>query len=443
MSGSEIESMAESMRDRSIPHWYSPEDQSLELVEGQGSWVTDREGNKYLDFLSQLYCVNAGHGNDAINEAIRQQLGRISYVSSAQRNDIRSALAKRVAEVSPVKDASVFFAVSGSEANEAALQLAREYNDAPKVLSRWRSYHGATYGASSLTGDPETRAHVERYAATTGVTKFLPPLPECFDADTPERLAEQASKHIEFVVRNEGPDSIAAILTEPIAGTSGAYTPPPGYFTRLREICDEYNILLIVDEVITGFGRCGEWFGIQTEEISPDLITFAKGVTSSYIPLGGVIASVEIAGHFQDEGISVGQTFAGNPLACAAGIAAMDEYDNGLIEHVRSTAPMLEESLLSIAEQHDVVSQVNGRGFLWGIEFQNPKTGEPFTHPWVDTADENPVQEVRKIARENGVLFGAGRPDVQVILAPPLCTNDTDIELALSVLEDAIASVFD
>ncbi|RNJ26936.1 aminotransferase family protein [Halosegnis longus] len=430
--------------DRAIPHWHSPDAETLDVTDGDGAYIQTADGEEYLDFIAQLYCVNAGHGNERINAAIRDQLDRIAYVSSSKHNDARSALAGRLAAVAPVDDASVFFSVSGSEANEAAMQLARSYQDAPKVLTRWRSYHGGTYGAASLTGDPSTRATVERYAATSGTARFMPPLPECFDADAPEALADQAADHLEWVIRNEGPDSIAALLTEPIGGTSGAYPAPPGYFERVRELCDEYDILLVADEVITGFGRCGDWFGIGTEGVRPDMITFAKGVTSAYVPLAGVVANGALSDHFREEGIAVGQTFAGHPLGCAAGLAAMDEYEDGLIDNVRELAPLLEDRLRELEAEHDAVADVHGRGFHWGVEFRDPATGEPFVDPMVENGDEdNPVAETREYAREHGVLFGGGRPDIQNIISPPLCVDESDIDRAVSVLDNAIGATFE
>lgn len=441
MSPPKRESAVSTAQSATIAHWHSPDDSPVEITDGDGSWVVADDGTEYLDFLSQLYCVNAGHGNETINRAINEQLETVAYVSSAKHNDTRAALSNRLAEVAPIDDASVYFAISGSEANEAAIKLARSYKDASKVLTRWRSYHGSTYGAASLTGDPETRSGIERYAATTGTARFLPPLPECFDAETPAELSEKAANHLEWVIRNEGPETIAAILTEPIGGTSGAYPAPPGYFKRVREICDTYDILFISDEVITGFGRCGDWFGIGTEDVEPDMITFAKGVTSAYVPLGGVIASGELGTHFREEGIDVGQTFAGHPVACAAGLAAMDEYENGLIDNVRKLAPTLETQLRDLEKKHDVVGDVHGRGFHWGVEFRDPETDEPFVHPWFDDA-ENPVAETRSYAKEHTVLFGSGRPDIQHIISPPLCADAEEIELAVSVLDDAIDSVF-
>ena len=244
------------------------------------------------------------------------------------------------------------------------------------------------------------------------------------------------------MIRNEGPDSIAAILTEPVAGTSGAYPAPPGYFERVRELCDEYDILLIADEVITGFGRCGEFFGVQTEGLEPDMITFAKGATSAYVPLAGVLASPEIADGLRGEGISTGQTFGGHPLGCAAGIAALDEYEGGLVENVRDLAPYLEDGLREIEAEHDCIGDVHGRGFLWSVEFADPSTGEPFVDPFVESDADNPVSSVRDHAREQGVLLGSGRPDTQVLLSPPLCIDESDIDEAVEALDRSIATVF-
>ncbi|XVH31684.1 aspartate aminotransferase family protein [Haloferacaceae archaeon DSL9] len=427
-----------------IPHWYDGSDGPLSIVEGAGATVYDADGDAYLDFLSQLYCVNAGHDDQRIIDAMTDQLGRIPYVSSAKANDTRTELATRLAEVAPGDLSDVYFAVSGSEANESAIQFAREYTGAQKILTRWRSYHGGTYGAASLTGEPETRSAVERYAATTGVARFLPPMVHRspFSGDTPEEIAEQAADHLEFVIRNEGPDSIAAILTEPIAGTSGAYPAPPGYFARVRELCDEYDILLIADEVITGFGRCGDWFGVQTEGVEPDMITFAKGVTSAYAPLAGVLVRDDIADRLTTEGVEVGQTFAGHPVGCAAGVAALDAYGGGLIENVRELEPRLRDGLEAIGADHDVVGSVHGRGFLWSVEFTDPETGDPFVDPRVDGEADNPVPEVRTVARERGVLFGSGRPDVQIIVAPPLCVDEAEIDAALDALEAGIDQTF-
>jgi len=425
-----------------ISHWKTPGSDPISLERGQGPYVYDTEGAEYLDFTSQLYCVNAGHSNDQILNAMREQLDRIQYVSSAKDNDARTQLADELVDISPSSLEDVFFAISGSEANEAAIQMARAYQDAPTVLSRWRSYHGATYATGGLTGDPETRTAIEAPAAATHNVKFLPPFAGAdapFAADSQEELAQQAADHLEYVILNQGPDSIAALVTEVVAGSSGAFTPPPGYFHRVRELCDEYDILLIADEVITGFGRCGDWFGCQTEDLEPDMITFAKGVTSAYLPLGGVLVNGDIGDHLRAEGIDVGQTFAGNPIACAAGTAALAEYEE-LIGDVCRLAPTLEERLANL-EEHDVVGDVRGRGFLYGIEFVDPETSGPVFDPRVEDGP-NPVKEVISEAGDRGVLVGPGRPPFQVMISPPFCIDEDDIETATAALDEAINAVF-
>ncbi|MFB6192151.1 MAG: aspartate aminotransferase family protein [Haloarculaceae archaeon] len=418
-----------------VPH-FGPDREPLEIVDGDGVWVTDADGNEHLDFVSQLYCVNCGHGNEHIIGKMTEQLGRVQYVSSAKHSEPRTRLAERLAEVAPGELSDVYFAVSGSEANESAVQFARAASGASKVLTRYRSYHGVTYGAGSLTGDPEPRNAVERGAATTSTARFLPPIPEAFDADGPEELAEEAADHLEFVIRNEGPESIAALLTEPIAGTCGAYTGPADYFERVRALCDEYDIALIFDEVITGFGRCGEWFGAQTEGVEPDMITFAKGVTSAYAPLAGVLMDAEMREHLDDD-LDVGQTYGGHPVACAAGLGALDEYEDGLIENVRELEPVMADALEGMAARHDVISEIRGRGFHWAVEFADPETGEPFHDPRVDEG-HNPVEDVLYHARDERLIAGPGRPPFQAILSPPLCTTADDIEEAITRMEAAI-----
>lgn len=428
-----------------IPHWHNPDSSRSTINEGEGSYVFDEDGKQYLDFVSSLYCVNAGHDNSHIIDAVTEQLQRVPYVSSGKDNDARAALSNKLSDIAPGDLSDVVFSVSGSEANELAIQFAREKQDASKILTRWRSYHGSTYGAGALTGEPGTRNAVESHAATTGSVHFLPAEGDHspFDADSPEGVAKKAADHVEYVIRNEGPDSVAAILIEPVAGSSGAYTAPPGYFERLREICDEYDVLLIADEVITGFGRCGEMFGMQTEGVTPDMITFAKGVTSSYVPLGGVIMRPEI-GESVRSGTSIGQTFAGHPAACSAGLAAIEEYEDGLIENVQELAPVLETRLEELASNHEEITEIRGRGFHWGVVVENPETGEPYKNSWVDGDDvENPVGDVSEAATERGLLVGLGRPDYQLIICPPLCVDEEQIHEAVDTLDSAFSAVFD
>lgn len=421
-----------------LAHWSSPDGDPPTIVEGKGCYVTDDEGGEHLDFIAQLYCVNAGHGNEGINAAIEEQLSKVAYVSSAKHNDTRDRLADELAAIAPGRLSNTFFSISGSEANEAAVQIAREYTGAPKVLTRYQSYHGGTYGAGSLTGDPSTRGALEPYGGTS-TGKFLPPLPEVFDAEG-EELAEKAADHLEYVIRNEGVETVGAVLMEPVGGTSGAYPAPEGYFERVREVCDTYDVLLIADEVITGFGRCGEWFGIQTEEVEPDILTFAKGVTSAYAPLAGVLVGPEIAANVREGGYDLGQTFGGHPVSCAAGLGALDVYRDGLLENVRDLGPYFEDELRNL-EEHDAVSDVRGRGFLWGITFR--EGDDPFVDPWVEPDAENPVEAVVEAAADRNVLIGAGRPATQVICAPPLCAGREEIVEGVEAIGEAIEVAFD
>lgn len=436
---------AEQPEAEAIAHWYDPDGSRLTLTGGDGALVYDEHGNEFLDCTSQLYCVNAGHGNEAIIEGMYEQMEDVQYVAPLHDNDVRTELARRLVDVAPDSLSDVVYSLSGSESNELAAHIARSYGDAPKVLTRWRSYHGSTYGAGSFSGDPQTRAALERYASTTGTVKFLPPMSyrSPFDADTPEDLAAEAADHLEFVVKNEGPDSIAAVLTESIAGTSGAYTAPPGYFERVREICDEYDILLVADEVLTGFGRCGDWFGIQTEDVDPDMMTFAKGVTGAYAPLGGVMLSEDVSEFVRSKGLDIGQTFGGHPVSCAAGVAAIEEYRNGLLDNVRDLSPLLEERLREVGEAHDVVGDVRGRGFLWTLEIVDPETGAPIFDSRIDDGRNPLAYIVAAAARDHGALFLWGRPEHQLMVAPPFCVDRSDVERIASALDGAIESVRD
>jgi len=425
-----------------LAHFGQMGEQHPSIVNGDGCTVYSDDGTEYLDFTSQLYCVNAGHSNERILDSMKEQLDSIQYVSSAMHSDVRTEYAERLTEVAPEPLESVFFSVSGSEANEAATQIAREIQDAGTVLTRWRSYHGSTYATAGITGDPAMRTAVESHAGTTGSTKFLPPFDGCdspFDAETPEELAERAGDHLEYVVRNQGPESIAALVTEVVGGSSGAFTPPPGYFDRVREICDEHDILLIADEVITGFGRCGDWFACDTESLEPDMITFAKGATSAYVPLAGVLTNSEIAERVYEKQPAIGHTFAGSPIGCAAGLAALEEYDE-LIGNVERLEPHLREGLAAL-DEYDVVGDVRGRGFLWCVEFVDPDTDEPLFDPRLEEA-ENPVKDVIHEARKRGVLVGSGRPGFQVMVAPPLCASEEEIDTGIDVLVSAVDSVF-
>jgi taurine--2-oxoglutarate transaminase len=427
-----------------LSHWYEPGSDGFTFVTGEEATVTDADGTTYLDFVSQLFNANAGYSQESIARAVADQLRTMPYTAPKHGNDTRTELADRLVELSPSSLTDVLYSVTGSEAVELAVHLARTTQDAPTVLSRYRAYHGSTYGAGSLTTDPLTRNTLERYAATTGHAHFLPPLSgqSPFDADSPAELADLAADHAEWVIRNQGPDSVAAVITEVVAGTSGAYTAPPGYFERLREICDTYDCLLIFDEVITGFGRCGEWFAAQTEGVEPDMLVFAKGVTGAYAPLAGVLLRTDVAERARAAGLPIGQTWGGHPASCAAGLAAIEAYEDGLLDRVRELSPVLEERLDEVAASHDVVGAVRGRGFLRALEFTDPETGAPIFDHRVEEGPDPMFELLRVAAVEHGVLFGPGRPTFNLMVAPPFCVDESDIDRAMAALDASIETVF-
>src|SRR5438045_40648 len=328
------------------------------ITGAQGSWASAGHPRN-LDFASGLINVNVGHGHPKVVRAIQEQAERVCYVTPSFGEESRATLARLLAEVTPGDLSKTIFTTGGSEANEHAIKIARLFTKRHKILTQWRSFHGQSQGAMTLGGDNR------RWAAEpgiTGVVHFLNPDPyrSVFGADVQKALA-----HVEEVIWYEGPEYIAAILVEPIPGTSGVLVPPDGYLRGLRGLCDKYGILLVFDEVMTGFGRTGRWFGADHEGVVPDILTFAKGVTSGYVPLGGAIVSDRIAHHFDANVLWVGSTYSGHPLACAAGAATVEAYrEDGLIERSARMGDTLLAELRKLADRHPSIGDVRGRGLF-------------------------------------------------------------------------------
>jgi taurine--2-oxoglutarate transaminase len=298
----------------------------LVITGAKGSWLHAGE-RRILDFSSGLINVNLGHGHPKVVRAIQEQAERLCYVTPSFGEESRADLARLMAEITPGDLTKTLFTTGGSEANEHALRIARMYTKRHKVLTQWRSFHGQTQGAATLGGDNRRWANEP---GITGVVRFLNPDPyrSMFGND-----AQKALAHVEEVLWYEGPEYVAAIFLEPIVGSSGLIVPPDGFLRGLRALCDKHGILLILDEVMTGFGRTGKWFAAEHEGVVPDMLTFAKGVNSGYVPLGGVIVNEAIAKHFDANVLWAGLTYAGHPLACAAGVATIEAYrDERLIE---------------------------------------------------------------------------------------------------------------
>jgi taurine--2-oxoglutarate transaminase len=413
----------------------------LPVAGGEGSTFWDYAGISYLDFSSQLVNLNLGHQHPDLIAAIQEQAGRLATIQPAMANDVRGDLARRIAEVAGPGFEKVFFTNGGADANENAVRMARLVTGRRKVLSAYRSYHGNTTTAISLTGDPRRWANEP---ADGSVAHFFGPYPyrSAFHSDSPEQETERALAHLEQTIVLEGASTIAAIILETVVGTNGVLVPPPGYLAGLRALCDKYGIMWIADEVMVGFGRIGQWFAFQafgTEQ--PDLITFAKGVNSGYVPLGGVVISDRIAAHFDRTVFPGGLTYSGHPLACAAGVATFEVFErDGILERVRDLgARVVEPRLREIAAKHPSVGDVRGMGLFWAIELvKNRETREQLVPFNASGADAAPMAAIAAACKSEGVW-----PFIhfnRVHVAPPLVIEEDELLRGLDVLDRALDS---
>lgn len=415
----------------------------LPVAAGEGSTFWDYSGKAYLDFSSQLVNLNLGHQHPDLVAAIREQAGRLATIQPSMANDVRSDLARRIAGVAPDGFEKVFFTNGGADANENAVRMARLVTGRRKVLSAYRSYHGNTTTAISLTGDPR------RWPNEPGdgsVAHFFGPYPyrSAFHAATPEEEAERALAHLEQVIALEGPGTIAAIVLETIVGTNGVLVPPPGYLEGVRALCDRHGIVWIADEVMVGFGRVGEWFAFQAFGAVPDLITFAKGVNSGYVPLGGVVISDRIAAHFDTVAFPGGLTYSGHPLACAAGVATFHVFErDGILERVRDLgARVVEPRLRRMAERHPSVGDVRGMGLFWAIELvRDRQTREPLVPFNASGADAAPMAAVAAACKKAGLWPFTHFNRLHV--APPLVISEDELVRGLDVIDRALDAADD
>ncbi len=351
----------------------------MTIVAAEGSYVWDGEGNKLLDFSSQLVFTNIGHQHPKVVAAIGEQAAKLCTVAPQHANAARSEAARLIAERTPGELNRVFFTNGGADAVEHAVRMARLHTGRYKVLSRYRSYHGGTDTAINLTGDP--RRYPNDYASS-GVVHFNGPFlyRTSFHAETEQQESQRALEYLERLIQHEGATSFAALILESVPGTAGIMVPPPGYLAGVREICDRYGIVLIADEVMAGFGRTGKWFAIEHFDVIPDLLTFAKGVTSGYVPLGVVAISEKIFHTFTDRAYPGGLTYSGHPLACAAAVATINamEEEAMVANAARIGAEVLGPGLQGLAAKHPSVGEVRGLGVFWAIErIKDPSTRAP------------------------------------------------------------------
>ncbi|MFF8541802.1 aspartate aminotransferase family protein [Streptomyces werraensis] len=411
----------------------------LAVAGAEGSYFWDYEGRRYLDFTSGLVYTNIGYQHPKVVAAIQEQAARMTTFAPAFAVEARSEAARLIAERTPGDLDKIFFTNGGADAVEHALRMARLHTGRPKVLSAYRSYHGGTQQAVNVTGDPRRWASD---SATAGVVHFWAPFlyRSRFYAETEEQECARALEHLEMTIAFEGPSTIAAVILETIPGTAGIMPPPPGYLAGVRELCDKYGIVLVLDEVMAGFGRTGTWFAADLYDVVPDLMTFAKGVNSGYVPLGGVAISAEIAATFATRPYPGGLTYSGHPLACAAAVATINVMEEeGLVENAAALgASVVGPGLRELAERHPSVGEVRGTGMFWAVELvRDRETREPLV-PYNASGEANaPMAAFAAAAKKAGLWPFVNMNRTHVV--PPLNTSEAELKEGLAALDAALS----
>ena len=405
----------------------------------EGVYVYDQDGKRYLDFSSQLMNVNIGHGQDRVKAAVMKQMDELSFVYPGMATEARAALGKKLAEITPARLTKTFFTLGGAEAVENSIKLARAISGRHKIVSLYRSYHGATYGAMSAGGDPR-RFGMDQQAVPNHIRVENPYFYRCpWNSKTLEECGDNAADALERVVKFENPKAIAAILLEGESGSSGCIKYPPNYWKRVREICDEHGILLICDEVMSGFGRTGKMFGVDHHGVEPDMMCVAKGLTSGYLPLGGLIVSDDIANAYAEQALPLGLTYSAHSVCCAAALATIDIYEqDGLVENAARMGKYIEQKVESMKAKHRSIGDFRNTGLLGCIELvKNRETKEPVT-PWNAAPDQ--MEATSRMAakiRELG-MFTFVRWN-WIFVAPPLNITQSEVDEGLEIISQAIS----
>ncbi|MER5874466.1 MULTISPECIES: aspartate aminotransferase family protein [unclassified Streptomyces] len=411
----------------------------LAVAGAEGSYFWDYEGKRYLDFTSGLVFTNIGYQHPKVVAAIQEQAATLSTFAPAFAVEARSEAARLIAERTPGDLDKIFFTNGGAEAVENATRMARLHTGRPKVLSAYRSYHGATSTAINLTGDPRRWANDNGAA---GVVRFWAPFlyRSPFHSDSERQECERALTHLEDTIAFEGPGTIAALILETIPGTAGIMTPPAGYLAGVREICDRYGIVFILDEVMAGFGRTGKWFAADHFDVTPDLMTFAKGVNSGYVPLGGVAISAEIAETFAKRPYPGGLTYSGHPLACAAAVATINVMEEeGIVDQAAVIGEtVIGPGLRELAERHPSIGDVRGTGVFWALELvKSRETREPLV-PYNAAGEANaPMAAFGAAAKARGLWPFINMNRTHVV--PPCNVTEAEAKEGLAVLDEALS----
>ena len=424
---------------RYVLHSWSVQDalDPIAVAGAEGRYFWDYDGKRYLDFASQLVNVSIGHQHPKLVAAIKEQAEQLCTIGPPMATEPRSTLARLIAEVTPGDISMTFFTNGGAEANENAIKLARWYTGRHKIVARYRSYHGATAGAITATGDPR------RWPAEPGipgVVRMLDPFTYRCPAGHPDPCPVcTGAPHLEEILQYEGPETVAAVILETVTGTNGVIVPPDGYLQSVREVCDRHGILLITDEVMAGFGRTGTWFAVDHWDVVPDILTMAKGINSGYIPLGAMAVREPIAAWAWDKYFAGGLTYSGHPLACAVGVASIEAFrEEGIVEHAAAMGPAFEEALHGLAERHPSIGEVRGLGCFWGLELvRNRETREPLVPFNASGEAAAPVGRLAKATLERG-LYLMTHWNV-VMVCPPLTITPEELAEGIAILDDALA----
>jgi len=410
----------------------------LVITGAEGSWFWDEDGHRYLDFASQLVNINIGHQHPKVVAAIREQAEQLCTIAPFHANDKRGEAARLIAELAPGNLDKVFFTNGGAEATENAVRMARLATGRPKVLTTYRSYHGATGGAIVMTGDPR---RWPSEPGMPGVVHFFGPYPyrSAFHAADEVEECARALEHFEDVIAFEGPGTVAAVMLETVVGTNGILVPPDGYLGGVRDLCDRYGIVMITDEVMSGFGRCGEWFAVDRWNVTPDLICFAKGVNSGYVPLGGVIISPAIADVFSERSYPGGLTYSGHVLGCAAAVASiMAMKEEGVIEHARSLGTeVIGPELRALQDRHPSIGDVRGLGVFWAIELVRDRATREMFVPYNAAGDAAaPMNELVAACKARGLWPFTHFNRIHVV--PPCTTSADDVRHGIAILDEVL-----
>ncbi|MFE2595845.1 aspartate aminotransferase family protein [Streptomyces sp. NPDC059396] len=410
----------------------------LAVAGAEGSYFWDYDGHRYLDFTSGLVFTNIGYQHPAVVAAVQEQAGRLTTFAPGFAIDVRSEAARLIAQRTPGDLDKIFFTNGGAEAVENAIRMARLHTGRPKVLSAYRSYHGATSTAIGLTGDPR---RWPSDSGTSGVVHFHSPFlyRSPFHATTEAEECARALEHLETTIAFEGPATIAAVILETVPGTAGIMPPPPGYLAGVREICDRHGIVFVLDEVMAGFGRTGAWFAADHYGVVPDLLTFAKGVNSGYVPLGGVAISAGIADTFATRPYPGGLTYSGHPLACAAAVATIRVMeDEKIVEHAAHIGEtVLGPGLRELAARHPSVGEVRGTGVFWALDLVRDKeTREPLV-PYNATGAANaPMAAFAAACKRNGLWPFVNMNRTHAV---PACNiTEAEAKEGLAILDGAL-----